>query len=95
MIDDLNITVATPEAAAQLQQDFDELMARVNGDMMFISMNAQDPISVEASIANAERSIDTHMTAFQSNLALLSLASDIKQRFRTDIQRQAALATGR
>jgi hypothetical protein len=89
MTDDLNITVATPEAAAQLQQDFDELLARVNGDMMFVSMNPQDPISVEAAIASAERSIDSHMGEFATNEALHSLSQDLKQRFRADILNQA------
>jgi hypothetical protein len=90
-MDDLNITVSTPEAASQLQQDFEELLARVNGDMMFISMNARDPISVEAAITSAERAIDSHASAFKHNAALLSLIPDLKQRFRAGIQGQASI----
>ncbi|HMF52906.1 MAG TPA: hypothetical protein VK593_01055 [Edaphobacter sp.] len=93
MNDDLNISVATPEAAALLQQDFDELLARVNGDFMFQSMNPLDPISVETAIVNAERSIDAHMQEFAANAALQSLSADIKLRFRASIEQQAREST--
>ena len=92
MTDDLKISVATQEAATQLQQDFDELLARVNGDMIFVSMNAHDPISVESAIISAERSIDSHMAAFPNHEALRSLLPDLKRRFREDIERQAEAA---
>jgi hypothetical protein len=90
MSEDLNVSVATPEAAARLQADFDELLARVNGDMMFYSMKPDDPISVEAAISFAERAIDQHLGEFGENAALQSLAPEIKQRFRLAIQKQAA-----
>ena len=92
MSHEINITVGSDEAAAQLQQDFDELIARVNGDMMFQSMQADDPVSVEAAIANAERSIDAHLRAFAENGALQSLAGEIKQQFRESIEAQARAA---
>ena len=90
MPDDLNIAVATPEAAERLQADFDELIARVNGDLMFHSMRPTDPISVEAIVVFAERSIDQHLHEFAENAPLLSLAPQIKQRFRLAIEQQAA-----
>jgi hypothetical protein len=95
MNDDLNISVATPEAAARLQQDFDELLARVNGDLMFQAVNSLDPLSVEAAIVSAERSIDAHMQEFAGNAALQSLSADIKLRFRVSIGQQAQQSTKR
>ncbi|NUQ27091.1 MAG: hypothetical protein HOQ35_01030 [Acidobacteriaceae bacterium] len=89
---EINITVGSDTAAAQLRQDFDELIARVNGDMMFQSIQADDPVSVEATVANAERSIDVHLREFTENGALQSLAGEIKQQFRESIEAQARAA---
>ena len=92
MSHEINITVGSDAAATQLQQDFDELIARVNGDMMFQSMHADDPVSVEAAVTNAERSIDAHLKEFTENEALQSLAGEIKQQFRESIEAQARAA---
>jgi len=92
MSSEINITVGSDAAAAQLQQDFDELIARVNGDMMFQSMQADDPVSVEAAVANAERSIDAHLREFAEDEALQSLAGELKQQFRESIEAQARAA---
>ncbi len=90
MRNDLQVSVNSPEAARSLQEDFDELLARVNGDMMFQSMNPADPVSVEAAITVAERSIDSHLLEFTQNPTLQSLRNDIQQRFRSAIQQQAS-----
>ncbi len=90
MNDDVHVEVDSPEAAARLREDFEELLARVNGDMMFHSMNPGDPVSVEAAIASAERSIDSHLAEFQGDPALQALRGDIKLRFRRAIQQQAS-----
>ena len=92
MSDDLQTEVGSPEEAAQLQADFDELMARVNSDMMFQSMKSDDPVSVEAAIAAAERSIDSHLSEFPQDMALQALRADIRLRYRQAIQQQAQAA---
>ena len=92
MSDDLQAEVSSAEDAARLQADFDELLARVNGDMMFQSMKPDDPISVEAAIATAERSIDSHLGEFLEDAALQALRSELKLRYRKAIQQQAEIA---
>jgi hypothetical protein len=89
MDDDINIAVATPEAARRLQEDFDEVVARVNGDLMSHTMQPDDPISVESAIAFAERSVEHHLQSFADNAPLQGLAQEIKDRFRRGIQLQA------
>ena len=92
MSGDISIAVPTGEAAEQLKQDFEELLVRVNSDMMFQSMKPDDPVSVEAAIAAAERSIDFHLAEFREDLALQSLRADLKVRYRAAIQQQAHAA---
>ena len=92
MSDDLRTEVRSREEADRLQADFDELLARVNSDMMFQSMKPDDPVSVEAAIASAERSIDSHLGEFPDDAALQALRGDIKLRFRKAIQQQAEAA---
>jgi hypothetical protein len=89
MADDIHISVQTPEAAARLQEDFDEVIARVNGDLMCFTIQPEDPISVEAAVAFVERSVDHHLQTFADNLPLQSLAPEIKLRFRRGIEDQA------
>jgi len=87
--DDIHISVQNPEAAARLQEDFDEVIARVNGDLMGFTMHPDDPISVEAAVAFVERSVDHHLQSFADNAPLQSLAAEIKLRFRGGIEDQA------
>ena len=89
MPDDIHISVETPEQAARLQEEFEEVIARVNGDLMCFTMQPDDPISVEAAVVFAERSIDYHLHTFAANAPLQSLARDIKLRFRISIEHQA------
>jgi hypothetical protein len=89
MSNDIEIAVATPEAAAQLREDFEEVMARVNGDLMSYTMQPNDPISVEYAVAFAEQCIDRHLGAFTDDAALQSLAPELKRRVRDSIERQA------
>jgi hypothetical protein len=93
MTDDIQISVSTPELAARLKEDFEEVVARVNGDLMSFSMQPNDPVSVEAAVAFAERSIDHHLRQFAEDAPLQSLAGVMKSRFRTSIEAQAQLAS--
>jgi hypothetical protein len=86
--DDINIAVATPEAARRLQEDFDEVIARVNGDLMSCTMQPDDPISVESAIAFTERCIDHHLQSFADNAPLQSIAQEIRDCFRRSIELQ-------
>ena len=86
---DIQATVHSPEAAARLKLDFEELLARVNADMAFTTMSICDPISVEAAVASAERSIEHHLRDFAEDLALQALKPELLQRFRTAIYLQA------
>jgi hypothetical protein len=92
MSEDISIAVSTDEAAERLKQNFEELLVRVNSDMMFQSMKPDDPVSVEAAIAAAERSIDSHLAEFPEDAALQSLRADLKLRYRGAIQQQAQIA---
>lgn len=89
MDDDIQISVGSPETAAILRENFEELVARVNGDLIGFSMNPRDPISVEAAVAFAEQRIDYHLEEFADNPALQSIAQQIKRRFRQSIEAQA------
>lgn len=91
-MDDIHISVPSTEAASTLRENFEELLARVNGDLIGFTMNPNDPISVEAAVAFCEQRIDYHLTEFTDNAALHSLAKDVKQRFRQSIEAQAQQA---
>jgi hypothetical protein len=93
MNDDIQISIANEEAASVLRENFEELVARVNGDLLGFTMNPNDPISIEAAVAFAEQRIDYHLTEFADNAAIQSLAPDIKQRFRQSINAQAREAS--
>jgi hypothetical protein len=95
MSDDIAISVSTPEAAAQLREDFDEVVARTNGDLMSYAMQPDDPISVECAVAFAEQCIERHLSQFAEDSALQSLAPELKRRFREGIERQANAAAHR
>ena len=90
MTDDISVSVSTPEAAVLLREDFEELVARVNGELMSYSMKPDDPISVEAAVVYAEQRIDYHLNTFLDSAALQSIAPDIKLRFRQAIEKQAS-----
>lgn len=92
MSEDIHISVSTPEEAERLRSNFEEVVARVNGDLMSCSMQPNDPISVEAAVAFAEQSIDRNISSFGENAALQSLAPELKQRFRKSIEEQAFAA---
>lgn len=94
MSDDIYVSVDAPEKAERLKEEFEEVIARVNGDLMCVTMRPGDPISVEAVIEFAERAIDHHLQTFAENAALQSLAPEIKQRFRASIELQARAAAG-
>ena len=91
MNEDIHISVSTPEAAARLQEDFDEVVARVNGDLMSYSMQPNDPVSIEAAVAYAERAIDHHLQTFAEDAPLQSLSTELKSRFRQSIEAQARM----
>lgn len=93
MDDDIHISVSNAEAASLLRENFDELVARVNGDLLGFTMNPNDPISVEAAVAFSEQRIDCHLREFADDAALQSLAQDIKRRFRQSIEAQARQAS--
>ncbi|HLH02845.1 MAG TPA: hypothetical protein VKX25_08745 [Bryobacteraceae bacterium] len=95
MSDDIHVSVASGEEAAQLKEDFEEVIARVNGDLMSCTMEPGDPISVEAAIAFAERAVDHHLSTFADNAPLQSLGPEIRRRFRAGIEQQARLARER
>ncbi len=95
MSDDIQVSVSTLEAAAQLTEDFEEVVARVNGDLMSFAMQPTDPISVEAAVAYSEQCIDRHLAEITANSVLLSLAPELKQRFRSSIEAQARSAAAR
>ena len=82
-------STSTEAEAAQLRDDFADLVLRVNMDLTTQKFNPRDAVSVEIAIAQAERSVDYHLQAFATNSALQSLAPEIKQRFRQGIQVQA------
>ena len=86
---DVEATVRSQAEASQLQTDFEELVARVNGDMMAHSMSCDDPFSVEQAVLQAEQSIDYHLFLFAENANLQLLAADIKATFATSIRAQA------
>lgn len=92
MADELQVEVGSQEEASQLQADFDELLARVNGELMFQTMEAENPLSVEASVIFAERAIEEHLREFTENQRLQQMAGNIKQRFRAAIEAQAEAA---
>ncbi len=94
MADDIHISVSSDEKAARLREEFEEVIARVNGDLISLTMQPDNPISVEAAVALAERSIDYHLRTFADNAALQSLSGEIKGRFRASIEEQARLACG-
>ncbi len=89
---DLEISVASAESASVLRENFEEVVARVNGDLIGFTMNPNDPISVEAAVAFSEQRVDYHLTEFADNAALQSLTQGIKQRFRQSIEAQARSA---
>ncbi|HTF67618.1 MAG TPA: hypothetical protein VK638_33560 [Edaphobacter sp.] len=93
MTDNIDIVVSTPEAAKRLQENFEEVLARVNGDLMSHTIQPDDPISVEAAVAFAERCIDHHMATFADDAPLQSLTGEMKQRFRKSIELQANAAS--
>ena len=95
MNDEIAVSVSTPEAAAQLREDFDEVVARINGDLMSYAMQPDDPISVECAVAFAEQCVDRHLSYFAQDAALQSLAPELKRRFREGIAQQANAAVHR
>lgn len=92
MTDDIHISVSSQEEAERLRGNFEEVVARVNGDLMSCSMQPNDPISVEASIAFAEQSIDRNLAFFAENAPLQALAPELKRKFRQSIEQQARIA---
>ena len=94
MSEDLQISVSTPEEAAQLQEDFDEVIARVNGDLISQSMDPTDPLSIERAVLGAEQSIDYHLRAFETNVSLQQLRPQLKARFAAAIRQQAQSSQG-
>ena len=89
--EEIYTTVSNQAAAVQLREDFEELVARVNADMMFITMSVDDPVSVEAAVASAERSVDHHLREFSEDDALQKLRPELFHRFRSAIYAQAGV----
>ncbi len=85
----VEISVASEEAAARLRDNFADLTLRVNMDLAGQRFNPRDPISIEIAVAQAERSVDYHLRAFPDDEDLQSLAPEIKRRFRIGIEAQA------
>ena len=87
-VGDVEVSVESEETAVRLREDCRNLTLRVNMDLTTQNFNLNDPVSVEMAIAWAERSVDYHLQAFAENVALQSLAPEIKQKFRAGIQAQ-------
>lgn len=92
MSDDIQVSVSTSEEAAKLREDFEEVIARVNGDLFGQSMDRNDPLSTERAVLQAEQSIDYHLRAFEDNVSLQQLGPQIKARFAMSIREQARAA---
>ena len=90
--DDLQISVSTPEQAQELREDFEEVIARVNGDLIGQSMDATDPLSIERAVLQAEQSVIYHLSTFAQNAPLQELGPQIKARFAESIRDQARAA---
>ena len=70
-----------PEQAAILREDFEEVVARVNGDLFGQTIDCRDPFSIERAVMQAEQAVDYHLKAFEENTALQQLAPLIKKSF--------------
>lgn len=92
MSDDIQVSVATPEEAAKLREEFEEVIARVNGDLIGQSMDRNDLLSIERAVLQAEQSVEYHLRAFEDNVSLQQLGPQIKARFATSIRDQARAA---
>lgn len=88
-MEDIHVTVSSQTEADQLREDFEEVVARVNGDLMTQTMSCDDPISVEMAVAQAEQRVDYHLSTFAENTNLQKLAGEIKARFADSIRAQA------
>ncbi len=96
MTDEINITVGSQEEAETLKEEFEEVIARVNGELMSYAYQPDDPVSVEAAVVYAEQRVDANLREFQHNRTLQSLAMEMKLQFRIQIEMQArAAASGR
>ena len=89
MSDDVQVSVGSEEAAVKLREDFADLVMRVNMDLTSQRMNVRDPLSVEMAVAQAERSVDYHLTFFADDVPLQTLGPELKLRFRRGIEEQA------
>lgn len=89
MSNDLDASVSTPEEAATLREEFEEVIARVNGDLFGQTIDCCDTLSVERAVMQAEQAIDYHLKAFGENTTLQQLAPLIKSRFADGIRDQA------
>lgn len=73
-------------------EEAEQAMAQIDGDLLTVSVDPNDPASIEAGIAQAHALIDAKVQPWADNPLVAQLADGIKEQYRHAIIERAAQA---
>ncbi|MDV6333164.1 hypothetical protein [Asticcacaulis sp. 201] len=79
----------------KLTKELDQLskaMAELDGDIAQVRFDPHDPASIEQAIQQMETSLDARVASYAGNKTVMSIANDMKEKYREGILEKAAQA---
>jgi len=80
------------DALARTMDELSKAMAELDGDITQVTFNPHDPQSIELAIQQVNDAVDQRVSNYAHNAAVVSIANEMKEKYRESILERAAAA---